>query len=152
MGIFSSIAEDLKFDWSIQVTWKQRADSLVQQHKSWQILQLLPFLITVGAGSLFLRNRLLLYYFESLFTANIFTVHRKTPVLEFLFNQPVACYFFNKRVRHRCFLVNFVKLSGTPFLQITLGLLLLYLLKISVTSQNLVLISQSGFPKYLRHS
>ena len=56
--IHSSIAKDLKFDWSVQVTWKQRAYSLVQQHKSWQILQLLSFLITVGAGGLFSGNRL----------------------------------------------------------------------------------------------
>ena len=66
--IYSSIAKDLKFDWSIQVTWKRRVYSLVQQHESWQILQLLSFLIPVGAGGLFSWNRLLLYYFESLFT------------------------------------------------------------------------------------
>ena len=65
---YSSIAKDLKFDWSIQVTWKQRAYSLVQQHESWQILQLFSFLIPAREGGLFLRNRLL-YYFESLFTA-----------------------------------------------------------------------------------
>ena len=67
--IYNLIAKNLKFDWSIQVTWKQRAYSLVQQHESWQILQLLSFLIPVGAGGLFSWNRLLLYYFESLFTA-----------------------------------------------------------------------------------
>ena len=63
---------------------------------------------------------------------------QETPVSEFHFNLPVACYFFNKRLRHRCFLVNFAKLSRTPFLQTTLGLLLLYLLNISVISPNLV--------------
>ena len=63
--IYSLIAKDLKFDWSIQVTWKRRVYSLVQQHESWQILQLLSFLIPVGAGGLFSRNRLLLCYFES---------------------------------------------------------------------------------------
>ena len=52
MRIYSSIAKDLKFDWSIQVTWKQRAYSLVQQHESWQIFQLLSFLSPVGAGGL----------------------------------------------------------------------------------------------------
>ena len=41
-------------------------------------------------------------------------------------------------------LVNFPKLSRTPFLQTILELLLLYLLNISVLSQNFVLISQSG--------
>ena len=51
---------------------------------------------------------------------------QETPVSVFHFNQPVACYFFNKRLRHRCFLVNFAKLSRTPFSQTTLGLLLLY--------------------------
>ena len=63
---------------------------------------------------------------------------QETPVSEFHFNQPVACYFFNKRLRHRCFLVNFAKMSRAPFLQTTLGLLLLYLLNISVISPNLV--------------
>ena len=63
---------------------------------------------------------------------------QETPVSEFHFNQPVACYFFNKRHRHRCFLVKFAKLSRTPFLQTTLVLLLLYLLNISVISPNLV--------------
>ena len=66
--IYSSIAKDLKFDWLIQVMWKRRVYSLVKQHESWQILQLLPFLISVGAGGLFPRNRLLLCYFESFFT------------------------------------------------------------------------------------
>ena len=36
---------------------------------------------------------------------------QETPVSEFHFNQPVTCYFFNKRLRHGCFLVNFAKLS-----------------------------------------
>ena len=74
------------------------------------------------------------------------TIHRKTPLLESLFNQPVVCYFFNKKLRHRSFLVNFAKLSRTPFLRNTFGLLLLYLLNVSVISQNLILISESGFP------
>ena len=42
-------------------------------------------------------------------------IHRKTTVLESLFNQPVSCYFFNKRLRR--FLVDIAKLSRTPFLQ-----------------------------------
>ena len=57
----------------------------------------------------------------------------------FLISQEqVACYFLNMRLWHRCFLVNFVKLSRTPFLQTTLRLLLLYLLNISVISPNLL--------------
>ena len=36
---------------------------------------------------------------------------------ESLFNQPVACYFFNKRLRHRCFLVDIAELSRALFLQ-----------------------------------
>ena len=62
--IYSLTAKDLKFDWSIQVTWRRTAYSLVQQHENWQILQLLSFLIPVRAGGLFSRNRSLLYYFE----------------------------------------------------------------------------------------
>ena len=37
--------------------------------RSWQLLQLFSFLIRVRAGGLFSWNRLLLYYFEPLFTA-----------------------------------------------------------------------------------
>ena len=77
---------------------------------------------------------------------------QETPVSEFHFNQPVTCYFFNKRLRHRCFLMNFAKLSRTPFLPTTLGLVLLYLLNISIISPNLLLISESGFSHHLRHS
>ena len=33
------------------------------------------------------------------------------------FNQPVAYYLFNNRLRHRHFLVDIAKLSRTPFLQ-----------------------------------
>ena len=60
----------------------------------------------------------------------LFTIHRKPPVSKFLFNQLVAFQFFNKSLWHRCFLVNFVKLSRIPVLQTILGILLLYLLKI----------------------
>ena len=80
--IYSSIPKDLKFDRSIQVTWKQgdcESDSfeqtilawsylLVQQHESWQILRLLSCLNTVGAAGSFLQSRLLLHNFESLLT------------------------------------------------------------------------------------
>ena len=106
-------------------------------------------------------KQIIIVLFESLCTATcrrsskwvflkIFTVHRETP--EFLFKQLLATYFFNKRLRHRCFLVNFAKLSRAPFSQTVLGLLLLYLLNISVISQNFVLISQSGFSSLLTHS
>ena len=47
----------------------------------------------------------------------LYTIQRKTTVSESLFNQPIACYFFNKRLRHRRFLVGIAKLSRTPFLQ-----------------------------------
>ena len=86
--IYSLIVKDLKSDWSIPVTWKRRATgksylfrqtihwaySLVQQNESWQILQLLPSLIPVGAGGLLSRNRLLLCYSESLFIAEVFFI------------------------------------------------------------------------------
>ena len=45
------------------------------------------------------------------------TIHRKATVSESLLNEPVACYFFNKRLRQRYFLVDTAKLSRTPVLQ-----------------------------------
>ena len=47
----------------------------------------------------------------------LYTIERKITVLEFLFNQPVASYFFNKRLQHSRFLVDIAKLSRRPFLQ-----------------------------------
>ena len=48
----------------------------------------------------------------------IYTIQRKTAVSESPpFNQPVAYYFIDKRLRHRRFLVDIAKLSRTPFLQ-----------------------------------
>ena len=47
----------------------------------------------------------------------LYTIQRKTTVSGSLFNQPVAYYFFNNRLRHRHFLVDIAKLSRTPFLQ-----------------------------------
>ena len=47
----------------------------------------------------------------------LYKIQRKTTVSEFLFNQPVACSFINKRLQHRRFLVDIAKLSRTPFLQ-----------------------------------
>ena len=81
---------------------------------------------------------LLAKVFQNRCSFKIFSLFTGKPASQFHFNQPVAWYFFNKRLRHRYFLVNFVKLSRTPFLQSTLGLLLLYLLNISVMSPNLV--------------
>ena len=59
--IYSLITKYFKFDWSIQVAWEQRAYSLVQQHESWQIFQLLSFLIPVGAGGL-LKQIIVLFW------------------------------------------------------------------------------------------
>ena len=81
--IYSSIAKILKFDWSMQVTWKRRvivnqislSKRFLFEHirlynkRIWPILQLLSFLVPVGASGLFSRSRLLLYYFELLFRA-----------------------------------------------------------------------------------
>ena len=47
----------------------------------------------------------------------LYTIERKITVLEFLFNQPVASYFFNKRLQHSRFLVDIAKLSRRLFLQ-----------------------------------
>ena len=102
-------------------------------------------LLQSTTGQLLLSS-LLLYYFELLFTAICYHLHS-----EFLFNQPVAWYFFNKRLAPRWFLVNFAKMSKSPLLKTTLGLLLLCLLDISVLSQYLMLISQTGFSNRLRH-
>ena len=48
--------------------------------------------------------------------------HRKTPVLESLFNKAAglkACNFIKKRLEHRCFPVKFAKFLRTTFLQNT---------------------------------
>ena len=45
----------------------------------------------------------------------LYTIHGKITVSRSLFNQPVASYVFNKRLRG--FLVDIAKLSRTPFLQ-----------------------------------
>ena len=47
----------------------------------------------------------------------LYTTQSKATVSESLFNQAVACCFFNKRLRHRPFLVDIAKPSRTPFLQ-----------------------------------
>ena len=48
--IYGLIAQNLEVDWSAQIAWKRKGAgkhkySLVQQHQSWQKLQLLSFLI-----------------------------------------------------------------------------------------------------------
>ena len=120
MRIYCSMSKDLKFDWSIQVTWKQRAYSLVQQHESWQIFQLLSFLVPVVAGGL-LKQIIVLFWITIVKISVLKTRHNSE---EFVFKQPII--FFNKRLRHRCLLVNFVKLSRTRFIKTILGVLLLY--------------------------
>ena len=73
LGRFNgSIAENVKFDWLIQVTWKQRA---ITNPNLFEQTQLLAGTTTqklantpVGAGGSFSQNRILLYYFQLLFT------------------------------------------------------------------------------------
>ena len=141
--IYSSIAKDLKFDWSIQVTLKRKS---VFAGTATRKLTNTPVVIFSfpwrGTWFIFMKQIIIVLFWVIIYSylqkflkigvLKNFTIHRKTLASEFLFNQPVAWYFFNKRIRHRCILVNFAKLSKTPFLQ-TLGLLLLYLLNISVT-------------------
>ena len=47
----------------------------------------------------------------------LYTIQWKTTLSEFPFNQPVACYLINKRLRHRRILVDIAKLLRTPLLQ-----------------------------------
>ena len=61
--------------------------------------------------------RYLKRFFKTGVLKTLYTIHRKTTVSESLFNHPVACYFFIKRLQHRRFLVDIAKLSRTPFLQ-----------------------------------
>ena len=57
-------------------------------------------------------------FFKICVLKTLYTIYySKTTVPVSLFNQPVACYFFIKRLRHRCFLVDIAKLPRTPFLQ-----------------------------------
>ena len=76
MRIYSSITKDLKFDSSIQVTWKQRTYSQVQQHESWRMFQLLSFLLTVMAGGLLKLNVLfwvnIYSYLQTVFKEGLF--------------------------------------------------------------------------------
>ena len=56
-------------------------------------------------------------FFKICVLKTLYTIQRKTTVSESPFNQAVACYFINKRLRHRRFLLDIAKLSKTPFLQ-----------------------------------
>ena len=55
-------------------------------------------------------------------------IHRKTPVLDFLFNKTagLACNFNKKRLQHRCFPVNYAKCLSTTILKDIYQRLLLY--------------------------
>ena len=47
-------------------------------------------------------------------------IYRKTPVLEFIFNQVTGlkgCNFMNKRLQHKCFPVNIAKFLRTAFIE-----------------------------------
>ena len=100
--IYSSTAKDLKFDWSVQVTWKHRAYSQVQQHESWQIFQLLSFLIPVGAGGL--SKQIIVSFWVIIYSylqkdfkiavlKNLSQFTGKQLCREFVINQPII--FFN---------------------------------------------------------
>ena len=74
---------------------------------------------------------------------------------ESLFNQPGACYFFNKRLQHRPFLVYIEKLSRTPFLQEHLetrnSVFMEHVCNYNIIKFNVI--SQGGFSTHLlRHS
>ena len=101
---YSSLAKDLKFDWSLQITWKQRA--LVNRSfifiKQFIVLIWVIFTATCRGSSKyqFLKH---------------FTQSRAEQLCQSLFKS--TCYFLNKRLWHRRFLVDIAKLSRTPFLQ-----------------------------------
>ena len=79
-------------------------------------------------------------------------IHRKAPVPE-----PHLCLrpsiLLKKRLWHRCFHVNFAKLSRTPFLQNTSGQLFLIIFNLFLKLQiSLTLQQQFGAPKVNRES
>ena len=113
---YNSIAKDLQFDWSIQVTWKQRVigrSDFFEETIHFSIFAgratrkltntpAVIFSYTFRGRWFIFTNQFLLYYIEqieSLFTATFrssskqvllkfCTIHLKTPQLEYLFNQP----------------------------------------------------------------
>ena len=46
---------------------------------------------------------------QKFFKIDVLKTHRKTYLLGSLFNQSAARYFIKTKLRHRCFIVNFVK-------------------------------------------
>ena len=69
--------------------------------------------------------------------------HRKTPVLESLFNKVAhlkACSFIKKRLQHRCFHVNIAKFLRTAFFIKHLRWLLLNKVKINVRRTRFILL------------
>ena len=58
---------------------------------------------------------------QKFFKIDVLKTHRKTNLLESLFNQSAARYFMKTRLRHRCFIVNFVKTFKISILQNTFG-------------------------------
>ena len=57
-------------------------------------------------------------FFQTRCSWRFCNIHRKTPVLESLFNKAVglqSCDFIKKRLRHRCFPVNIAKFLRTAF-------------------------------------
>ena len=134
--IYSSIAIDLKFDWSIQATWKRRALvnwirlSIFAGTAARKLTNTPAVIFSYLCRStwfIFTKQIIVLFwviicsYLQRFFKIGVlktlYTTHRKTTVSESLFNQPVACYFFNKRLWHRCFLVDIAELSRALFLQ-----------------------------------
>ena len=134
--IYSSITNNLKFDWSIQVTWKQRV--LINQIRlnifagiTARKLKNIPAVTSsypcrskcfIFTKQIIVLFRAIIYsYLQRFFKIGVlktlYTIYTKTTESEPLFNQPVVCYFFNKRLQHRCFLMDILKLSRTPFLQ-----------------------------------
>ena len=134
--IYGSVAKDLKFDWSMQVTWKRRVlVNLICMSIFPCIAARKLTIIPAVIFSYSCRSRWFIFtkqivvliwatnysYLQRLFKTGVLkmlsTIQRKTTVSESLFNQPVACYFFNKRFRQRRVLVDTAKLSRIPFLQ-----------------------------------
>ena len=67
---------------------------------------------------------------------NFLKFHRKTPVLESLFNKVAGlCNFIKKRLQYRCFPVKIVKFSRTPISKNTCERLLL-----AIHRQNLLVL------------
>ena len=156
MRIYSSIAKDLKFCWSIQVTWKQRSYSLAEQHQSWQIFHLLSFFIPVGAGGFTLKQIIVLFW------VIIYSYLRKVFKIGVLKN---LLQFTGKHLRQSFLLITqYFLIRDTDidvFLRILRNCQEHYIYSHLVTPASvflnaavisLVLISQIGFSNHLAHS